>query len=124
MRKTLLLVLLAIFLIGCSSDDKSPLTGGSVADITGTPIIGTTVEATCIDSDNGIIQTTAGKVTGIGADGKDYILYDKCGNTEIVSEYYCEDSKPLSKNIRCATKKGCRAGACRLEKTNFFIQSP
>src|SRR3989344_2335870 len=98
MRKTILLVLLAIFLIGCSSKDTpteaATPTGGAIAE---------NIAITCEDSDNGITPNTAAKVTGVDAEGKEYLIYDRCGNMEIVSEYYCEDSKPLSKNVRCAT---------------------
>jgi len=105
MRKTLIFIILALFLIGCSPKE-------STNQITGNVVLDTNTvsgETTCQDSDNGIETETAGKVTSNGE-----TLYDKCaGKTNILIEYYCENNQPVNQNLRCTTKKGCLAGACR-----------
>jgi len=108
MGKILIFVVLTLFLLGCSKQDIGPET-----KLAGNAVIDTKGPTTCEDSDNGIKEGTAGKITG-ETDGEDYLLYDKCiGDTNILVEYHCENNNPVNQNIRCTTKKGCLAGACR-----------
>jgi hypothetical protein len=115
MRKIALFLIL-VFLVGCALDQTNELTGNAVLeDKTAVEIKepAQTATGTCTDSDRGIFPESAGKVYGAKPDGQ-YTLYDRCiGDTNIIIEYYCDGNTPLNQNIRCTTKKGCLAGACR-----------
>ena len=63
----------------------------------------------CTDSDSGIMPEKFGTVSGLDQDGRNYAFADECAEV-LLSEQYCDGSKPMSKTIKCSN--GCKAGAC------------
>jgi hypothetical protein len=64
----------------------------------------TNVTATCIDSDYGINNLTAGYVYGIRSDGTSYTSYDSCSGSSLSEQYCCGTSNCVAA-ITCAN--GC-----------------
>ncbi len=90
-------LVLSLTFTGCSGNTVSAPVQGKATSALGNSA---PVQAGCSDSDNGIDQSVKGIVT-VGGTG----YADKCVGPFLV-EYYCEDGKMTSKNIRCECSKG------------------
>ena len=72
-----------------------------------------TTSATCSDTDGGNNTFTKGTVYGKDSSGKNYSYTDTCfmnGNTAMIIEYYCSNSKYKNGNYTC--NNGCANNAC------------
>jgi len=109
MKQIFLAVILVLFIVSCSSNNSDEqITGNVVKEIEEEPIEQQveTGPTTCEDSDRGIDKEDDGKVSGL-LNGKVYNYVDRCVGPFLI-EYYCEDNKPMNKNIKC----NCLAGEC------------
>jgi len=96
----ILVAMVAVKKLGFSSEGFSSITGA---------IFGGTYGEECRDSDNGIKESKKGFVSGTDDDKRYFRNDDEC-MAGILVEYYCEDNKVLSKNIRC--DDSCENGRC------------
>jgi hypothetical protein len=116
------IMVLAVFVIACSQTSTTTEETTTVGETPQEPAAAenTTVEETttveqnitpagpaCIDSDNGLNTNFAGDVTDIT--GKKF--YDKCIDSESLSEYKCGPlGNAVPKTVGCL--HGCKDGAC------------
>jgi hypothetical protein len=105
MKKILLVLVLSVLIVGCSPKD---MTGNAILDVEQDIVheTGSSLSNTCEETDSGIDKENKGRLSGL-KDGKEYNVVDRCIGDFLV-EYYCEDDKPMNKNLRC----DCVNGAC------------
>lgn len=117
MKKIILLIILSVFLLGCTKTQivSEPITSGEVetevVKETPAPVTVDKIATSCGDSDGGIDETTRGGITGEWSDGTSFDNMDDCIGSVYLVEYYCEGGQPRTKNFRCDTE--CFKGICQ-----------
>ena len=112
------MILCLFFVVACTSSPS----GFSTAELEGSYIndegkavvdgVETNIKTDsvyCADTDGGKDETVRGIISGVKQNGEVYREMDECLGG-ILLEYYCEDNKVMSENIRCANQ--CYFGGC------------
>lgn len=118
MAKRWLIVLLVLFLLGCTKTEVVSEKVTTVAS-TETPTVTqpeaqetnvTETTMTCTDTDSGIDSASRGTITGTNTDGTTFELTDKCYGSVFLVEYYCDNNQQKNQNFKC--ENGCKSGVC------------
>jgi len=106
-KNTIILPVLAIFLLGLFVVSAKAQTGSN-----------------CVDSDADASQPSevAGFVT-LTKKNKDFKFYDSCVDENTIDEYSCDNNTVKHKSVTCDSGFGCLVGACRVSPTKVNIGS-